>query len=59
MYEEGLVKLETLIILNLMTKFLDIAYENGTNDFIFESEYKKIKKYEKFRFKQRPTFNVN
>lgn len=47
MYEKGLVKMETLIILNMITRFLDLVYE-GHNDFIFEAEYKKIEKYQKF-----------
>jgi hypothetical protein len=47
MYEKGLVKMETLIILNIVTRFLDLVYE-GHNDFIFETEYKKIQKYQKF-----------
>lgn len=48
LYEKKLVNLETLIILNKMTGFLDLAYEKNKSDFIFEPEYKNIKKYQKF-----------
>ena len=46
-YEKGLVKLESLIILNIITGFLDKVYEHH-NDFIFEVDYKGVKKYQMF-----------
>lgn len=46
-YENGLIKLEVLIILNILTGFLDVAY-NRNKDFVFEEDYKKIKKYQIF-----------
>lgn len=48
MYERGLLKLEVLIILNMLTGFLDLAYEKNKEDFIFEPEYKNIIKFQKF-----------
>lgn len=46
-YQNGLIKLETLIILNMITGFLDLAHSKYS-DFVFEDEFKKIKKYQNF-----------
>ncbi len=48
LYEKGLLKLEVVVILNMITGFLDLVYEKNRNDFIFEPEYKNLKKYQKF-----------
>lgn len=47
MYKAKLLSPETLLILNMTTKMLDKVY-NKHNDFIFESEYLKLKKYQTF-----------
>jgi len=48
MYENGLLNTEILLILNMITGFLDLVYQKNPNDFIFEEEYQNLKKYQKF-----------
>lgn len=55
-YQNGLLNLETLIILNIITRFLDVAYAKN-KDFVFEEEYKKIKKLQNF-FENWNIFNI-
>lgn len=46
-YENEDISIETLIITNILTKFLDRIYDKK-RDFIFEEEYRKVKYYEEF-----------
>jgi len=47
MYKAKKMSKETLLLLNMTTKFLDKIYKKH-NDFIFEPEYNSLKKLQNF-----------